>query len=93
MAAIFVAVRARRFVSAVADHAYWSTSVCIIVAKLAKFRVQTAIRSNERMLAMLEGMVVFVAVEAKPPVFLGGRQREVKGGRSKWEGRLFQTRQ
>ena len=43
-------VRARRFVvSAVADHACLSTSVCVIVAKLAKFRVQAATRSNERM--------------------------------------------
>ena len=74
MARIFlVVVRARRFVvSAVADHACLSTSVCVIVAKLAKFRVQAATRSNERMPTMLEGMVIFVAVEAKPPVFSEG---------------------
>ena len=73
MAAIFlVVVRARRLVSAVADHACLSTSVCVIVAKLAKFRVQAATRSNERMPTMLEGMVVFVVVEAKPPVFSEG---------------------
>ena len=71
MATIFlVVVGARRFVaSAVANHACLSTSVCVIVAKLAKFRVQAVTRSNERMPTMLEGMVVFVAVEAKPPVF------------------------
>ena len=43
-----------------------------IVAQLAKFRVQAATRSNERMPAMLEGLVVFVAVEAKPPGFSEG---------------------
>ena len=80
MATIFlVVVRARRFVvSAVAAHACVSTLVCVVVTKLAKFRVQAATRSNERMPTMLEGMVVFVAVEAKPPVFVGGHQREVK---------------
>ena len=31
-----------------------------------------ATRSNKRMPTMLEGVVVFVAVEAKPPVFLEG---------------------
>ena len=74
MATIFlVVVRATRFVvSAVADHACWSTSVCVIVAKLAKFRVQEATGSNERMPTMRDGMVVFVAVEAKPPVFSEG---------------------
>lgn len=74
MATIFlVVVWARGFVvSAVADHACLSTSVCVIVAKLAKFRVQAATRSNIRMPTMLEGMVVFVAVEAKPPVFSEG---------------------
>ena len=74
MATIFlVVVRARRFVvSAVADYVCLSTSVCVIVAKLAKFRVQAATRSNERTPTMLEGMVVFVAVEAKPPVFSVG---------------------
>ena len=74
MATVFlVVVRARSFVvSAVADHACLSTSMCVIVAKLAKFRVQPATRSNERMLTILEGMVVFVAVEAKPPVFSEG---------------------
>ena len=37
---------------------------------------------------MLEGVAVIVVVEAKPPVFPGGHQREwrVKGGRSKGEG-------
>ena len=74
MATIFrVVVRARRFlVSAVADHACLPTSVCVIVAKLIKFRIQAATRSNERMPTTLEGMVVFVAVEAKPPVFPEG---------------------
>ena len=74
MATIFlVIVRAKIFaVSAVADHAWLLTSVCVIVAKLAKFRVQTAARINERMPTMLEGMVVFVAVEAKPLVFPEG---------------------
>ena len=66
-------VRARRFVvSAVADHARVSTSVSVIVAKLAKFRVQAATGTNERMPTVLDGMVVFVAVEAKPPVFSEG---------------------
>ena len=61
-------VRAIRFiVSVVAYHACLSTWVCVIVAKLAKSRVQAATRSNGRMPTMLEGMVVFVAVEAKPP--------------------------
>ena len=41
-------------------------------SSLAKFRVQAATRSNERMPTMLEGIVVFVAVEAKPPVFSEG---------------------
>ena len=56
MASIFlVGVWARRFVvSAVADHACLSTSVCVIVAKLAKSRVQAATRSNERMPTMFE---------------------------------------
>ena len=68
-----VVVRAKRFVvSAVADHACLSTSVCVIVANLAKFRVQAVTRSNERMPTMLEGMVVFMAVEAKPPAFSEG---------------------
>ena len=72
MATIFL-VRAVRFiVSAVADRACLSTSMCVIVAKLVKFRVQAATRINERMPTMLEGMVVFVAVEAKPPVFSEG---------------------
>ena len=53
-------------VSAVADHACVATSVCVIVAKLAKFRVQAATRSNEGMRTMHDGMVVFVAVEANP---------------------------
>ena len=56
----------------VADQACLSTSVCVIVAKLAKFRVQAATCINERMPAMLEGMVVFVVVKAKPPVFSEG---------------------
>ena len=66
------------------------TSVLVIVAKLAKFRVQTAARNNEKMPTMLEGVVVFVAIEAKPPVVPGGHQREwrVKGGRSEGEGSL-----
>ena len=73
MATIFLVVRAIRFiVSAVADYACLSTSVCVIVAKLAKFRVQAATRINERMPTLREGMVVFVAVEAKPPVFSEG---------------------
>ena len=48
MATIFlVVVCARIFaVSAVADHACLPTSVCVIVAMLAKFRVQTAARIN-----------------------------------------------
>ena len=48
---------------------------CVFVnvdAKLAKFKVQGATCSNETMPTMLEGMVDFVAVEAKPPVFLEG---------------------
>ena len=66
-------VRARRFVVfAVADHACFSTSLWVIVAKLAKFRVQADIRSNKRTPDMLERMVVFVAVDAKPPVFPEG---------------------
>ena len=68
-----VVVRSRRFaVSAVADHACLPTSVRVIVAKLAKFRVQAAACINERMSTMLEGVVVFVAVEAKPPVISEG---------------------
>ena len=66
---IFV-VRAIRFiVSAVADQSCLSTSVCVIDAKLAKFRVQAATRSIERMPTVFEGMVVLVAVEIKSPVF------------------------
>ena len=66
-------VRARRFVvSAVADHAYLSPSACVIVAKLAKFRVQAAARNNERLATMIEGMVVFMEVETKLPVFSEG---------------------
>ena len=74
MATIFlVVVRATRFVvSAVADYACLSTSVCVIVAKLAKFRVHTVARINERMPTMLEGVVVLVAVESKPPGFSEG---------------------
>ena len=62
MVTIFlVAVRVRRFaVSAVADHACLPPSVCVIVVKFVKFRVQTAARINERMPTMLEGVVVFV---------------------------------
>ena len=68
-----VVVRARTYVvSVVADHTCLSTSVYVIVAKLAKFRVQAATRSNERMPTMLEGKIVFVAVEVKPPVFSEG---------------------
>ena len=48
------------------------TSVCVLVAKLVKFRVQTATRINERMPTMIEGMVVFLAVEAESPVFSEG---------------------
>ena len=71
MATIFrVVVRARRFAaSAVADHACLPTSVCVIIAK---FRVQTAARINKIMPVMLEGVVVFVVVEAKSPVFSEG---------------------
>ena len=58
--------------SAVADHVCLPTSVCVIVAEFAKSRVQTAACINERMPTMLEGVVVFVAVEAEPPVFLVG---------------------
>ena len=74
MASIFlVGVRGRRFiVSAVVDHACLSTSVYIMVAKLAKFRVQADTRINERMSTTLEGMVVIVVVEAKTPVFSEG---------------------
>ena len=74
MATIFlVVVRARRFaVSAVTDHACLPTSGCVIVAKLSKSKVQTAARINERMPTMLKGVVIFVAVEAKPPVFSEG---------------------
>ena len=43
-----------------------------IVAKLSKFGVQSATLSIERMPTMLEGTVVFVAVEAQPPVFSEG---------------------
>ena len=73
MTTIFlVVVPARRFAdSAVADHAYSPTSVCVIVATLAKFRVQTDAPINDRIPAMLEGVDVFVAVAAKPPVFSG----------------------
>ena len=59
-------------VSAVADCACLPTSVCVIVAKLAKFRIQAATRSNERMPTKLEGMAVFVAVQATPPFFSEG---------------------
>ena len=73
MATIFLVMRAIRFiVSAVADRACLSTSVCVIVAKLAKFKAQAATRSNEKMPTTLEDIVVFVAVEAKPPVFSEG---------------------
>ena len=40
--------------------------------RMAKFRVQAATRSNERMPTMLDGMIVFVALEAKPPVYSQG---------------------
>ena len=74
MATIFlVVVRGRRFVvSAIVDHACLSTSVCVIVAKLDKFTVQAATRSKKKMPTLLEGMVVFVAVEEKPPAFSEG---------------------
>ena len=55
-----------------ADHAYLSTSVCVILAKLSKFRVQAATRSDEKMPTMLERMVFFVTVGAKRPVFSEG---------------------
>ena len=64
-----------------------SASVCVIIAKLAKFRIQTAARINERMPTMLEGVFVFVAVEAKPPVCSegisasGGRKEVAPKGR------------
>ena len=68
-----VVVRARRFVaSAVADHACLSTSIFDIVPNLAKFRVQAATRRKEMMPTMLQGMVVLVTVEAKPPGFSEG---------------------
>ena len=68
-----VVVRARRLaVSAVVGHAYLPTSVCVIVAKLTKFRVQTAGCITERMPTMLEEVVVLVEAEAKPPVLSEG---------------------
>ena len=74
MATIFVvAVRARSVsVSAIADHACLTTSVCVIVTRSAKFKVQTAARINVWTPTVLEEVVVFVAVEAKPPVFSEG---------------------
>ena len=71
MATIFLeVVRARRFaVSAVADHACLPTTVCTVVAMLVRFRIQKDTRIIERMRTMLEGVVAFAAVEAKPPVF------------------------
>ena len=62
-------VRARRFaVSAVAYSVLWPTLVCVIVAKLVKFSVQIAARVDQRKPVMLEGVVIFVAVEVKPPI-------------------------
>ena len=61
----------RFVVSAVDDHACLSTSACVIVAKLAKFRVQAATCSDQRMPILLEGMDILVTVEAKPPDFSG----------------------
>ena len=59
MATIFlVVVRARRFsVPAVVDHACMPTLVCVIVAKLATFWVQSAARINGRMRTILEGVL------------------------------------
>ena len=56
-------------VSAVENHACLPTSACVIVAKLANCRVQTPAGINERISTMLERVVVFVAVGAKPLVF------------------------
>ena len=69
----FVVFPARRFaVSAVAEYACLPTLVCVIVAKLAKFRPQTVVRINESIPTMLEAVVVSVAVEAERPVFSEG---------------------
>ena len=76
---ILVVFRARKIVfSAVADHACLSTSMCVIVAKLAKVRFQAVTRSNEKMPTMLEEMVVFVAVESK---LSGFRRSSARGER------------
>ena len=83
-----VVVRSRRFaVLVVADHACLPSSVCVIVAKLAKSRVQAATRSNERMPKCLMERLSFCQLRQSPG-FLGGHQLEVNGGRSKGEGRL-----
>ena len=44
-------------VPAVVDHACMPTLVCVIVAKLSKFRVQSAARINGRMRTTLEGVL------------------------------------
>ena len=62
-----------------------STSVCVIVAKLDKFRVLAATRSDERMPTTLEGMTCLRGSRGKCPRFLGGHPRKGKGGHSKWE--------
>ena len=63
-------VRAKTIVAtAVPDHACLQMSICVIVAKLSKFRVQTTARISVKMTSKLEGVVVFVAIKAKPPVF------------------------
>lgn len=54
------------------DHACLPTAVGVIVTKLAKLRVRPATRNKKVMATMLEGVIVFVAVEAKPQVFSNG---------------------
>ena len=67
---VLVLGRAKRFnVSAIEGNTCLPTSVCVVVAK---FRVRAASLNNERMPEMLEGVVDFVAVEAKPQVFSEG---------------------
>ena len=75
-------VQAKRFaVSVVAGHACLPMSMCVIVAKLAKIRVQAAARSIERLPITHEGVVVFEAVD-------GGRRPLQTGGSSALDGTL-----
>ena len=81
-------LRARRLaVAAVASHTCLPPSVSVIVTKLAKFRVQAAVRVNEWVPTVPERVGFFAVVEAMSPVFSegsgagGGREKAAPGGK------------